>query len=143
MSPPPLYWLRTSWWCSGPCVLASLSFVFVSFRSHVVSVVVDQLCFVLLCCFVLFLHVFPAMFVISFSLAFLFFTQFLLLTLPAVSCFFSSCFFILIFTHILLCKRIWAFVAQIMLTGSKRSWAQFALICQSHSAEEPYSAANL
>ena len=38
---------------------------------------------------------------------------------------------------------IWAFVGQIMFIGSKGSWAQFALICKSHSAEELYSAAGL
>ena len=78
-------------------------------------------CFVLLHVFVLFLHAFPAVFVISFSLTFLFFTHFLLLTLPVVPCFFSSYFFILAFTPVLLYKRIWAFVGQIMLTSSKGS----------------------
>ena len=43
----------------------------------------------------------------------------------------------------LLYKRIWAFVGQIMLIGSKGSWAQFIFICQSHSARELYSAAKL
>ena len=43
----------------------------------------------------------------------------------------------------LLYKRIWAFVSQIMLTGSKGSWAQFVFICRSHSARELYSAAKL
>ena len=38
------------------------------------------------------------------QLAFLFFTQFLLLALPTVSCFFSSCFFILVFTPIFYTK---------------------------------------
>ena len=52
-------------------------------------------------------------------------------------------FFILVFTHILLYKRILAFVGQIMLTGLKGSWAQFALICRSYSAEELYSATDL
>ena len=69
--------------------------------------------------------------------------QCLVLTLPAVPCFFSSCFFILVFTPIFLYKRIWAFVGQIMLTGSKGSWTQFVFICWSHSVEELYSAANL
>ena len=49
-------------------------------------------------------------FVFSFGLAFLSFIWFLLLTLLTVPCFFSSCFFISIFTPILLYKRIWAFV---------------------------------
>ena len=93
------------------------------------------LCLISLC--------FPAVFVISFDLAFLFFLQFLLLTFPDVPCFFSSCFFILVFTPILLYKRIWAFVGQIILIGSKGFWAQFALICRSHSAEELYFAADL
>ena len=69
--------------------------------------------------FVVFLHVFPAIFVISFDLTFLSFTQFLLLTLSVVHCFFSSCFFILVFTHILLYKRIWTFVGQIVFTRSE------------------------
>ena len=124
VGPPPLYWLGIGWWCSNPCVLASLSSVFVFFHSHAVSVVVDKFCFILLHVFVLFLHVFPVLFVISFGLAFLSITQFLLLTLPAVHCFFSLCFFILVFTPIFLYKRIWVFVGQIMLTGSKGSWAQ-------------------
>ena len=57
---------------------------------------------------VLFLHAFLAVFVISFNLAFLSFTCFLLLTFPAVAYFFSLCFFISVFTSILLHKRIWA-----------------------------------
>ena len=52
-------------------------------------------------------------------LDFLSFTQFLLLTLSVVHCFFSSCFFILVFTHILLYKRIWTFVGQIVFTRSE------------------------
>ena len=66
---------------------------------------------------------------ISFDLAFLSFTQFLLLTLFVVPCFFSPCFFILVFTPILLYKRIWAFVGQIVFIGSKGirpSWPYFA-----------------
>ena len=121
VGPSPLYWLGTSWWYSGPCVLAPLSLVFVFFRSYVVFAIVKKPCLVLLCVSIFFLHAFPTMFVISFGLDFISFTQFLLLTLPAVPCFFSSCFFILVFTHILLYKRIWAFVGQIILTGSKRS----------------------
>ena len=83
------------------------------------------------------------MFIISFDLAFLSFTQFLLLTLLATPCFFLSCFFILFFTPILLYKRVWAFVGQIMLTKSKGSSAQFALICRSNSIEELYFVADL
>ena len=42
---------------------------------------------------------------------------------------------------ILLYKRIWAFVGQISFTGSNGSWTEFALIFQSHSAEDLYFAA--
>ena len=96
-------------------------------------------------CFVLFLHKFPAMFIIFlwFGFSFLFFTWFLLLTLPVVPCFFLSCFFISIFKPILLYKRIWAFVDQIMLIGSKGSWVQFVFVCRSHFAKELYYAADL
>ena len=94
-------------------------------------------------CFVLFLHAFPATFVISFSLTLLSFTRFLLLTLLDVPCFFLLCFFISVSTPILLYQRTWAFVGQIMLIGSKGSWAQFVFVCQSHSAKELYSAADL
>ena len=59
-------------------------------------------------------------FVISFSLAFLSFTQFLLLTLPVVPCFFSSCIFILVFTPIILYKRILAFCGQNNVNWIKR-----------------------
>ena len=133
MSLPPLYWLGTSRWCSDPCVLAPLSFVFVFFYCHVVFVAG----------LVLFLHVFPAMFVISFGLAFLSFMQFLLLTLYIVPCFFLSRFFISIFIPILLYKRIWAFVGQIVFDGSKGYQTQFALVCQSHFVEELYFAIDL
>ena len=109
MSLPPLYWLGTIRWCSDPCVLAPLSFVFVFFYSHVVSVAG----------LVLFLHMFPVMFVVSFGLAFLSFTQFLPLTLYIVPCFLLLCFFISVFISILLYKRIWAFVGQIVFDGSK------------------------
>ena len=44
---------------------------------------------------------------------------------------------------ILLHKRIWAFVGQIMLIGLKGSWAQFVFVCQSHSARELYYAVDL
>ena len=64
-----------------------------------------QICFVLLRGSVLFLHTFSVVFVISFNLAFLFFTRFLLLTLPAVPCFFSPCFFISVFTPIFLIQK--------------------------------------
>ena len=45
------------------------------------------------------------MFVISFSLAFLSFTHFLLLTLPIIPCFFSSCFFISVFKPIFFIQK--------------------------------------
>ena len=48
VGPLPLYWLDTGWWCSNHCVLAPLSSVFVFFRSHVVSAVIDWYCFILL-----------------------------------------------------------------------------------------------
>ena len=35
------------------------------------------------------------------------------------------------------------FAGQIMLTGSKESWAQFFFICRSHSTRELYSTTNL
>ena len=94
-------------------------------------------------CFVLFLHTCPTTFVI-----FLWFGFSFLHMIPAAdtSCrflFLFSCFFILVFTSILLYKRFWAFVGQIMLTGSKRSWAQFIFVCRSHPAKELYSAADL
>ena len=94
-------------------------------------------------CFVLFLHMFPATFVI-----FLWFGFSFLHVIPAVdtfcrSLFLSLCFFISVFTPILLHKRIWAFVGHIMLTGSKGSWAQFVFVCRSHSARELYYAADL
>ena len=38
VGPPPLYWLGTGWWCSGPSVLAPLSSVFVC---HAVSAVAN------------------------------------------------------------------------------------------------------
>ena len=90
--------------------------------------------------FILFLHTFLAMFVISFGLVFLSLTQFLLLTFSIVPCFFSSCFFILVFTSILLYKRIWAFMD---LYQSKGSCTQFAIIYQGHSIEDLYSTVDL
>ena len=95
--------------CWACLVFFCLFFDFVFFLIHTFSIAG----------FVLFLHPFPAMFVICFDLAFLSFTQFLLLTLFVVPCFFSSCFFILVFTPILLYKRIWAFVGQIVFIGLK------------------------
>ena len=80
---------------------------------------------------------------LQFDFSFLFFTHFLLLTLPVIPYFFSSYFFILVFTPVLLYKRIWAFVGQIMLTSSKGSQVQFILICQSHSTEELYFTVDL
>ena len=81
--------------------------------------------------------------VLSFPLVWLF-----LHAIPAAD---TSCYplflFIMLFhfsSHAyLLYKRIWAFVGQIMLIGSKGSWAQFIFICQSHSARELYSAVKL
>ena len=72
-------------------------------------------------CFVLYLHAFPTTFVI-----FLWFGFSFLHVIPAVdtscrSLFLLSCFFVSVFTPILLYKRIWAFVGQIILTGSKGS----------------------
>ena len=78
------------------------------------------------------------MFVISFSLAFLSFTHFLLFLVSfygASSYQFSRLSF--------LYKRIWAFVGQIMLTRSKGSWAQFVFVYRSHYIEELYSAIDL
>ena len=37
--PPFLYWLGTSGWCSGPCVLVPLSSMFVFFHSYAISAV--------------------------------------------------------------------------------------------------------
>ena len=184
VGPPPLYWLGTSWWCSDSFVFAPLSSVFVS---HAVSTIADLFCSATW--LYLFLHTFPTVFVISFNLAFIFFTRFLLLTLLTVPCFFSPCFFISVFTPIFfiqknlgLCgpnnvdwiKRVLGliylylpkpfcqrtvfcskfvfygrfvfcckFAGQIMLTGSKGSWAQFIFICRSHSARELYSTVKL
>ena len=68
--------------------------------------------------------------------------------IPAANTSCYSLFLFIVLFHIsfhsyLLYKRIWAFVGQIMLTGSKGSWAQFVFICRSHSAKELYSAADL
>ena len=57
MGPLPLYWLGTSWWCSGLCVVAPLSFVFVFFHFHAVSAVADWFCLVLLRVYSI--HVYP------------------------------------------------------------------------------------
>ena len=100
MGPPPLYWLGTSWWCSDSSVFAPLSSVFVS---HAVSTIADLFCSAAWLC--LFLHTFPTVFVISFNLAFIFFTRFLLLTLLTVPCFFSPCFFISVFTPIFFIQK--------------------------------------
>ena len=113
-----------------PCFLLSFFFFFFFFLLHAFSTTV----------FILFLHTFLAMFVISFGLVFLSLTQFLLLTFSIVPCFFSLCFFILVFTSILLYKRIWAFMD---LYQSKGSCTQFAIIYQSHSIKDLYSTANM
>ena len=115
---------------SWACLVFFCLFFFFFFLLHAFSTTV----------FILFLHAFLAMFVISFGLVFLSFTQFLLLTFSIVPCFFSSCFFILVFTSILLYKRIWAFMD---LYQSKGSCTQFAIIYQSHSIEDLYSTANM
>ena len=59
------------------------------------------------------------------------FTHFLLLTHFVIPCFFSSCLFILGLTPIVLYKKIWAFVGQIVFTGSKGirpNWSYFAKV---------------
>ena len=123
-------------------------------------------------CFVLFLHVFPATFIIFLWFGFSSFHM-----IPAVPYFFSPCFFISVFMPIFfiqkdlgLCgpnnvdwiKRVLGpiylyppkpfcqitvfcckFAGQIMLTGSKGSWAQFIFICRSHSARGLYSMVKL
>ena len=103
--------------------------LFMSFHFHDVSTVANWFCLVLL--HISFARVCSlwrrvwalglAMFSFVFSLIlFSFsFTHFLLLTLYIFPCFFSSCFFILVFTPILLYKRIWAFAGQIVFTRSK------------------------
>ena len=94
-------------------------------------------------CFVLFLHAFPATFVI-----FLWFDFSSLHMIPAADTSCCSLFLFIVLFHIsflayFLYKRIWAFVGQIMLTRSKRSWAQFVFVRRSHSAKELYSTAEL
>ena len=39
VDPPFLYWLGTSGWYSGPCVLIPVSFAFFFFHSHIVSTI--------------------------------------------------------------------------------------------------------
>ena len=94
-------------------------------------------------CFVLFLHAFPTTFVIL-----LWFGFSSLHMIPAADTSCRSLFLFIVLFHIsflayFLYERIWAFVGQIMLTRSKRSWAQFVFVCQSHSAKELYSTADL
>ena len=72
-------------------------------------------------CFVLFLHAFPITFVI-----FLWFGFSFLHMIPVADTSYCSLFLFIVLFHIsfhayLLYKRIWAFVGQIMLTGSKGS----------------------
>ena len=55
--------------------------------------------------------------------------------IPTTDTFCCSLFLFIVLFHFssnayLLYKRIWAFVGQIMLTGSKGSWAQFVFICR-------------
>ena len=73
---------------------------------------------------------------------------FFLHTIPATGTSYCFLFLFIVLLHIsfhtyFLYKMIWAFVGQIMLTGSKGSWAQFVLICQSHSVGELYSTTDL
>ena len=94
-------------------------------------------------CFVLFLHAFPTTFVI-----FLWFGFSFLHMIPTANTSCRSLFIFIVLFHIsflayFLYKRIWASVGQIMLTGSKGSWAQFVFIYRSHSAKELYSATDL
>ena len=129
VGPPPLYWLYIGWQCSGPYVPTPLSSVFVFFYSYAVSAVADWFCFVLL--HVSSARVYPLQrrvcalglalfsFVFSLILYSFSFTHFLLLTHFAIPCFFSSCLFILVFTPVLLYKKIQAFVGQIVFTRSK------------------------
>ena len=68
--------------------------------------------------------------------------------IPTTDTSYCSLFLFIVLLHIsfhtyLLYKRIWAFVGQIMLTGSKGSWAQFVFICRIHSTEELYSTTDL
>ena len=60
------------------------------------------------------------LFCLSFPLVWLFFPS----RESCCSLFLFIVLFHIVFTPILLYKRIWAFVGQIMLTGSKGSWAQ-------------------
>ena len=108
-----------------------------SFHFHDVSIVANWFCLVLL-------HISSARvcslwrrvwalglamfsFVFSLILFSFSFTHFLLLTLYIFPCFFSSSFFILVFTPILLYKRIWAFAGQIVFT-TKASTTVFGLL---------------
>ena len=47
VSPLPLHWLGTGWWCSGHSVAILLLFVFVFFLSYTVSAIAAHLCLVL------------------------------------------------------------------------------------------------
>ena len=91
VGPLPLYWLDTGWWCSGPSVLAPLSSVFVC---HAVSTITDQFYFVLPHV-VLFLHAFPATFII-----FLWFGFSFLHVIPAADTSCRSLFLFVMLFHI-------------------------------------------
>ena len=93
--------------------------------------------------FVLFLHMFPATFVIFLWFGFSFLHVILAVDTSCSSLFLFTVLFHISFHAYLLYKRIWAFMGQIMLTRSKGSWAQFVFVCRSHSAKELYSAADL
>ena len=94
-------------------------------------------------CFVLFIHAFPATFVIFLWFGFSF--------LNVISAADTSCRSFFLFVMLLrinfhaypFIQRIWALVGQIMLIGSKGSWAQFVFVCRSHPAKELYFAADL
>ena len=94
-------------------------------------------------CFVLFINVFPATFVIFLWFGFSFLHVILAADTSCNSLFLFTVLFHISFHAYLLYKRIWAFVGQIMLTGSKDSWAQFVFVCRNHSAKELYSATDL
>ena len=64
-----------------------------------------SLCSFFLHAFLVVVALFPTMSIISFSLVFLSFTQFLLLILSTIPCFFLLCFFILVFTTIPFSKK--------------------------------------
>lgn len=132
-----LFWLPCSLWFLCYCCLY---FWFRFFLVHAFPTAFTLSYF--FTCFHAVVTLYPTTYVISFGLVFLSFMQFLLLILFAIPCFFPSCFFIFCLTPILLYKRIWSFVGQIIFIESKGSWTQFALTCQSHSTKDLYSTIN-